>query len=245
MDSERIDELIALAALGELDDADERELDAAAQRDPAIRRELDAALTTAAAVQAATAQPPGESVRASVLAAVATTPQERPESSAVPPVAPDGPVAPVVPLDRARRRVLPLLAVAAAVVALLLAGGVVLRNQRTGPADDVVAVVEAPDAITRVLAGDLAGSLLVTSSVSEAAIVVEGDGVPVLDEASTYQLWVIGPDGPVSAGIFAPDDSGAVLQRFDDVLPGDATLGVTREPAGGSASPTLPILASA
>jgi anti-sigma-K factor RskA len=111
--------------------------------------------------------------------------------------------------------------------------------------DDVVAVIDAPDAVIRVLDGELGGSLVVTSSPAEAAVVVEGTGLPTLDDASTYQLWVIGDDGPVSAGTFRPDGTGTVLQRLDDVVPGDATLGVTREPAGGSPSPTLPILASA
>jgi anti-sigma-K factor RskA len=232
-DDGRIDELIALAALGELDDAGERELDAIAQRDPAVREELERALAAAAAIQTDLVASPPDSIRAAVLDAIASTPQE-------------AAIAPVVPLAvPRRRRLVPLLAVAAAAVALLLAGAVVLRDQRGGPTDDVVAVVEAPDAVTRVLTGELGVELLVTSSAAEAALVVEGEGVPTLDASSTYQLWVIGADGPVSAGIFRPDASGVVLQRFDDVVPGDATLGVTAEPAGGSDTPTLPILASA
>ena len=47
-----------------------------------------------------------------------------------------------------------------------------------------------------------------------------------------------------SAGLFRPDGGGVVLERLDGVDPTGFTLGVTEEPAGGSESPTLPILAS-
>jgi anti-sigma-K factor RskA len=53
----------------------------------------------------------------------------------------------------------------------------------------------------------------------------------------TYQLWLIGPSGPRSAGLFQTADG-----RHPPKLiagPGDATaLAVTEEPAGGSAQPT-------
>jgi anti-sigma-K factor RskA len=233
MSSDRIEELIAVAALGELTDAEARELESAAERDPAVRRVLDAALGTAAALHGAGATAPPDHLRARVLDAVAATPQD-PTTAAVVPIA-----------DRRRRRMMLAAGAVAAATIVLVAGGVVLRDQGGGPSDDVVAVVDAPDAVTRVLDGTLGGSLVVISSPSEAALVVEGEGLPTLDDAATYQLWVIGADGPTSAGIFRPDDEGSVLARFDDVVPGEATLGVTREPAGGSTSPTLPILASA
>jgi anti-sigma-K factor RskA len=44
--------------------------------------------------------------------------------------------------------------------------------------------------------------------------------------------------------LFRPDDEGNVEVRFDDVT--DVTvIGITLEPAGGSAQPTPPVLASA
>jgi hypothetical protein len=46
-------------------------------------------------------------------------------------------------------------------------------------------------------------------------------------------------------GIFRPDTDGSVSERFADADPTGFVLGVTEEPAGGSESPTLPILASA
>ncbi len=53
----------------------------------------------------------------------------------------------------------------------------------------------------------------------------------------TYQLWLIGPNGARSAGVFSPNDG-----RHDPIVftgPGDATaIAVTDEPKGGSAQPT-------
>jgi anti-sigma-K factor RskA len=231
MDTERIDELIALAALGELSAADERELDAAARDDPSLAAQLGEAIAVAATLQRTAAEQPPVGLRASVLDAIAATPQEQIGAT-------------VVPFERAHRRLLKPILAAAAAVLLLVAGAVVVTQRDRGP-DGILAVIEAPDAVTRVLDGALGGTLLVTYSPSEGAVVVEGQGVPVPAATSTYQLWVIRDDQPTSAGIFRPDDAGVVLARLDDVDPTSATLGVTEEPAGGSESPTPPILATA
>ena len=135
-----------------------------------------------------------------------------------------------------------LAGVAAAVV--LLVGGIVVVSQNDSGSGDVAAVIEAPDAVTQVLAGDLGGTLSVTYSVSEDAVVVEGIDVPTIDDTATYQLWLVGDEGATSAGLFRPAVDGSVLERLDGVDPTGFVLGVTQEPAGGSESPTLPILAS-
>ena len=83
-----------------------------------------------------------------------------------------------------------------------------------------------------------------TYSESEDAVVVEGTDVPTIDDTETYQLWLVGDEGITSAGLFRPAVDGSVLERLDGVDPTGFVLGVTQEPAGGSESPTLPILAS-
>ena len=138
---------------------------------------------------------------------------------------------------------LPVLAGVAA-AAVLLVGGIVVVSQNDSGSGDVAAVMEAPDAVTQVLAGDLGGTLSVTYSVSEDAVVVEGIDVPAIDDTATYQLWLVGDQGATSAGLFRPAVDGSVLERLDGVDPTGFVLGVTQEPAGGSESPTLPILAS-
>ncbi len=248
MNSDRIDELIALAALGELSAEDERELDSVVRTDPAVSAEVDEALAAAAALQRTHAEEPPSALRSSVLAAIASTPQER----AVPATATlggerqttDGPSR-VVSLDsqRARRGFRPAM-LAAAAVALFAVGGVVLVVSDDGGSDPIAAVVEAPDATRRTLSGEIE-QLTVIYSASQDALVVEGDGVPVVDDTATYQLWLVGDGVATSVGIFRPDTDGRVSERFANVDPSDFVLGVTREPAGGSESPTLPILASA
>lgn len=236
----RIDELIALAAMGELSPSERRELDDAVRSDPAVAGELDEALRVAANVQRPLSETPPAGLRDSVLAAIAATPQdpavEEPELA---------PVAPVTSLEarRATRRFAPLLAAAAAVAVFAVGGLAVVQSNSDGD-DPVAAVVEADDATSRPLSGDLQ-TLTVVYSPSLDAMVVEGEGVPVLDDSSTYQLWLVGDDGATSVGIFRPDADGSVSERFTDADPTGFVLGVTREPAGGSASPTLPILASA
>jgi anti-sigma factor RsiW len=249
MTSDRIDELIALATLGELSDAEWVELDEAAERDPVLAGELAEALAAAAALQHEHAEEPPAGLRGSVLAAIASTAQDAAiEQASAPISAPDTPSAPPpavsLEAERRRRRFAPVALAAAAAVALFVAGGVVLVAIDGGGADPIAAVVEAPDATSRQLDGEIQ-SLTVVYSPSEGALVVEGEGVPVLDETATYQLWLVSDDGATSVGIFRPDDVGTVAERFADADPTGFVLGVTQEPAGGSESPTLPILASA
>jgi anti-sigma-K factor RskA len=239
MTPERIDELIALAALGELSAQEERELDEAVRADESVAAELAEALDTAAAIQRTGGEDPPAGLRDGVLAAIRDTPQERVDASS------EGTFSGVVvPISGARsRRWLPLLAGVAA-AAVLIVGGIVVVSRNDSDTDDVVAVIEAPDAVTQGLVGELGESLLVTYSVEQDAVVVEGQGVPTLGDDRTYQLWLVADDAATSAGLFRPDEGGVVLERLDGVDPTGFVLGVTEEPAGGSDSPTLPILAS-
>ncbi len=235
MTTERIDELLALAALGELTDVDERELAAVAQRDSAVADELAQVLASAAAIQASEAEEPPAGLRADVLASIHQTPQES--------LAPRQASPPVHLDERRRRRWAPIVAAVAAVAVLSVGGVVLVANEASAP-DGVAAVVDAADAQELMLDGELSGTLTVVYSESEDAIVVEGEGLPTLDASQTYQLWLVDDAGAVSAGLFHPDDAGVVAQRLDGVDPTGFVLGVTAEPAGGSESPTLPILAS-
>lgn len=238
MNSDRIDELIALAALGELSESERRELDVVVQSDPSVAGELDAALAAAAALQRPHVEQPPAALRNSVLSAIASTPQEHITSAAAPPTA--------VSLDeeRERRRFRPAILAAAAAVALFVAGGLVVITQADDPSDPIAAVVEAPDASSRRLAGDIE-TLTAVYSPSEGALVIQGDSVLVLDDTETYQLWLVDDDGATSVGVFRPDEDGSVAERFAGADPTGFVIGVTEEPAGGSESPTLPILASA
>jgi anti-sigma-K factor RskA len=232
----RIDDLIALAALGELTEIEAAELDAAATSDSEVAAELAAALTAAAALHGSAGEVPPATLRASVLGAITGLDQNTASRARN-----------VVSIDRARsrRRFAPL--AAAAAVLLFVAGAVAVASTNDlSSTDAVAAVMEADDASTRSFAGSLGDSLVAAYSPTEAALVIIGAEVVVPEADETYQLWLIDDSGVATAvGVFRPDENGAVSVRFGGTDPSDFSLGVTLEPSGGSVQPTMPILASA
>lgn len=246
---ERIDELLALAALGETTEAEDRELDAALEADAILRAELDADLEVAARIQAVNVEVPSAELKDRVMTAIDEAPAPRFAAPAL-----DG----VVDLahERGRRRARWMPAAAAAAIALIAVAGVVLINDGAANddvADDVVAeVIDASDASNWQFDGDLvagggSGSLRAVYSADADALVLEGVGIDPLSDAETYQLWLVDAtdDRVESVGVFRPDDDGRVLLAFEGADPDESMLGITVEPAGGSEQPTLPIVATA
>lgn len=87
---------------------------------------------------------------------------------------------------------------------------------------------------------DLTGSFLLDIDRNIAALIVWN--MPQLSKDQTYQVWLIDPKGGrVSAGVFSPQTSEAYTTQ---VITGEkgfsnyVGIGVTVEPAGGSAQPT-------
>lgn len=79
-------------------------------------------------------------------------------------------------------------------------------------------------------------------------LVFMADNLKALPSDKAYELWVIPADGkaPIPAGVFRPDAVGAaslVLPPLPPDIPAKA-FGVTIEKAGGSDTPTSPILIS-
>jgi anti-sigma-K factor RskA len=75
-------------------------------------------------------------------------------------------------------------------------------------------------------------------------LAVVTNGLPALPPGKVYQLWLIGKPAITSAGLLPPAKDGRTPPVLaTGVVKGD-TLGLTVEPAGGSAQPTTkPILA--
>jgi anti-sigma-K factor RskA len=176
------------------------------------------------------AERPPESLRAAIMARVASTPQE--------------PAAPPPDQLAARRRspmrfVAPALGVAAAVIALVLGIGWISSHRALDRQEAISAVLTAPDAKSVDLGGE--GTMRVVYSPTLDRSVVVADGLADLPSDSTYALWFIGPGGPEQAALFRTSGGRAttVLPRTPE---GYQALGVTKEPAGGSATPTPPIL---
>lgn len=117
----------------------------------------------------------------------------------------------------------------------LLAWNVVLMNRDEGGADRfasrATAIVELQSE------GAQGNATLVYFGADKRAALV-ANGLQVLGDSQTYQMWVIRDGEPQSLGTMDPDDTGRMTGsvRFE-AEPGDV-VAVTVEPAGGSAAPT-------
>ena len=88
------------------------------------------------------------------------------------------------------------------------------------------------------------GVATVVLSAARRQLAVVTSGLPALPPGQVYQLWLIGTTKTTSAGLLPPAQAGQTPPVLaSGVVKGD-TLGLTVEPAGGSAQPTTtPILA--
>ncbi len=178
--------------------------------------------------------PPPE-LRAAVLGAVAKT---RP----LPPLVTG---ARVLPIRRARATaVWQGLAAACALIAIVVSAWGFSQHQTAQRAtraqsSAVQSLLAAPDVrATTTALRQGQGTLL--SSRSEHRLVLIGHGLPVLPADQTYQLWMMSETGaPVSGGVFRPDEHGNVELPASGDLDSVDRMGVSVEPAGGSAQPNL------
>jgi anti-sigma-K factor RskA len=193
---------------------------------------------TALAFAAAAGSPAG--LRERVLAAAARTRQLPPEVSTH---------------ARTRRRGVPwvpwlsgVVATASIVVAVLFGFAQAHTrdelNQVRAENQAISLLLSAPRAklLSHVVSHGGVATVVLAADRHELAVVTTG--LPALPPGKVYQLWLIGKPKIVSAGLLPPAKDGqtpAVLAT--GVVKGD-TLGLTVEPAGGSAQPTTaPILA--
>ena len=131
---------------------------------------------------------------------------------------------------------------AAAVIALGGVGvGAYVANQND-PLNQVLQAQDVREATVDVSGG---GTATVAISTSKDAVVVKMNGVPAPPAGKVYQMWLIPKDGsaPVSQGLMDAEalSKPAVVKGIHAA----ASLGITVEPVGGSASPTLPTVAAA
>ncbi|WP_099023557.1 anti-sigma factor [Mycolicibacterium palauense] len=220
----------ALHALSEQERAAVEDAVAQSGAADAFFDEVRAVREVMAAVSAATAVEPPEALRERVLGLVAA----------------EATGGTVRALDTRRRRGLrtAILAAAAAVVIGLGAVGVGIALRPPPPQSIAQEVFAAPD--VRTVSGELpAGgrATLVYSHDKHAGVLVMNN-VPPPSKGTVYQMWLVGADGPVSAGTM---DEASVAPSTTAVLPdlGDSTeLAFTVEPGTGSAQPTGPAFAT-
>lgn len=131
---------------------------------------------------------------------------------------------------------------AAAVIAL---GGVGVGAYVADQNDPLNQIVRAGDVRERTVDVTGGGTATVLISSSKDAVVVRMNGVPAPAAGKVYQMWLIPKDGsaPVSQGLM----DAAALSKTAVVhgIASAAALGITVEPVGGSATPTLPTVAAA
>jgi anti-sigma-K factor RskA len=140
----------------------------------------------------------------------------------------------VIPLFR---RAAPWIAAAAAVAALVFVIGL-------GPATEqerIEAILASEDAVSVVVDADIVVFAEIVY-IGSGDAVFSATGLSDVPATETYQLWLIGDEGPVSAGVFHPDAEGGALVLLDGRVEPGLVLGLTVEPSGGSEAPTGDIL---
>jgi anti-sigma-K factor RskA len=131
---------------------------------------------------------------------------------------------------------------AAAVIAL---GGVGIGAYVANQNDPFRQVIEAQDARQATVDVSGGGTATVSISASRDALVVRMKDVPPPPAGKVYQMWLIPKDGsaPVSEGLM--DAEALSKPALVKGIGSAASLGITVEPVGGSATPTLPTVAAA
>ena len=187
-----------------------------------------------------------------------------PQGQPVVPSEADMPV-PTLRTDHVRRSVTPSWWFSAAAVLVLVISNVLwaMQSDRVSrslaDAQSASAAAEAQvDQVLGLLLGDNTDQISLVSSEASATQValllwnsdsnqaaLYTQGLPMLPTGETYQLWLIDGETPVSAGIFAADDTADAL-TFQPRAPLDQyqQFAISIEPQGGSNAPTTTPIAS-
>ena len=251
-------------ALGALSDSERAEFEAYLETSEEARAELASLTDTAVLLGLASApvQPPA-SVKDSLMARIAVTPQLAPlEADA------DAP-APVISLESARAiraagdstaegrakrrwytRPATYLTAVAAAAAIVLGGTAVVainnNSQTSAVSSDFTTISAASDSqrASEGVDGGGKATLVWSNKLGRSAIVL--DGMPALAEGKTYELWYISGSIATPAGTFVPSGSSKEVQILKGTMSAGDTVGITVEPAGGSKQPTTkPVVAIA
>jgi anti-sigma-K factor RskA len=122
------------------------------------------------------------------------------------------------------------------------------QQQANARAQMVMDLLSAPDAQHVMLTAAKSKPTPMAKTVymaSKGALLMQASNLDPLPGNKTYELWVIPMKGaPMPAGMFRPDAAGNASVVMPDMPKGieAKAFGVTIENAGGSATPTLPIV---
>jgi anti-sigma-K factor RskA len=247
--NEHVDELLALYALGGLE-ADELQavtdhLAVCASCRAEADRQLELVGQVASSVAALSPDP---RLRAAVLAKAGLAP--RPAAAARPAPSKARPARPPM------RQVLPRwLAAVSAVLAtsligwnVYLTGQVMTLQRRVQYNQNALALIAGANTTHVPLVGQGAfatadGNAYIDQKTQDVVLVVQQ--LKPLGSDQTYQAWIIGDNGPMSAGLFRVSDDGWGMSWLSIPYVQGSVIGVSLEPHGGSPKPTQVVLASA
>ncbi|KAF2415824.1 anti-sigma factor [Microbacterium sp. B35-30] len=253
MDEEEFAELAAGAALNALSPADREAFEAARRRHPEWQHLVDADAATAAALAdtVSDALPP-LTLRSTLLARVAATPQlptmdasaaaaaepvEAWSDSDEQPAAEPPPATAVIQAVSRQRWTRGILGLAASLVLLVALGlGAATLNDYLNRSAEVVAleqIEDAPDAQSATVEVTDGGTATAHWSESVGKVVLVSQGLPRIADDESFELWFVRGDDAVSAGTFESADGQATALLDGEVEPGDV-IAVTIEPQGGS-----------
>lgn len=220
--------LSGLYALDALDDDVREQFEEFLRTNPEAQAEVDEFRATAAALATAVAEEPPAGLRDRVLAQVAITRQD----------------APVIDLTVRRARLIRTawVGIAAALFLVIGVGAGLLIDRPDDAGTELADVLARSDVRIVPLEGTgPEGAKVVWSSAANRAVVVAND-MSRLPGDQTMELWRIEGEQATKVGLFTPDENRSVRAAFEADLEGADALGVTIEPAGGSDTPTLPIV---
>ena len=221
-------------------DVEREEFERHLQHCPTCDAEVRGLRETAARLALACAMTPPARMERRVLAAAYQTRQLPPLSADRPHRAPRRRTLPRRASSRSafsRRTVtrrVAVLAAAASVAAAVALGITQLSAQHQldqARATAIARVVTARDAHVETTRTSAGGNVTVVTSAALREAVVSASGMASLPSSRVYQVWVLSPSGARSAGLIHGSSLLAAIR------PGDR-IGITVEPAGGTARPT-------
>jgi hypothetical protein len=112
----------------------------------------------------------------------------------------------------------------------------VAQDQDRGHA--IAAVLNASDVIMLTARVTTGGNATVLESRHEHSLVFTASGLPALPPTRSYELWLMGPGGTRPAGMLPRPRAGMIGPMVVSGLAAGDRMGLTVEPAGGSARPT-------
>jgi hypothetical protein len=238
-----IHHLSAAYALDALDSRERLAFEAHYPSCDVCRADVQDFRSTLTQMAGATVNEPSTSVRNAVMTEIAQTRQLSPLLPAV--------VSDLAERRRRRQRALAGILVAAALVGVFIAGGALMNRSEAGPsyADDLAMVLDQSDGRVVALDGTAAGAgtstdggaMKVAWSESRELAVFMGDGLHTAPVGEAYELWMIGPDGPVAMSVLDSARDGTI--RATLVFHGSPVAwGVTLEPVTGSPIPTSDVI---